>query len=80
MTSPSKPSARSAAAPFTTSRSLRKRTCVEMSGREIANVPLSPQQRSDFAILDPSAVVTRALTVFIGSCSFIGVWQGSWYM
>ena len=50
------------------------------SGREIANVPLSPQQRSFFSIFTWSAVVTSALTVFIGSCSFIGVWQGSWYM
>jgi hypothetical protein len=33
-----------------TSRSLRKRTWVATSGREIANVPLSPQQRSLFSI------------------------------
>ena len=60
--------------------SLRKRTCVETSGRAIAKVPLSPQQRSFFSIFTASAVVTSALTVFSGSCSFIGLWQGSWYM
>ncbi len=46
LTSPVKPSARSRVAPPRISSSLRKRTCVEMSGRVIASVPDSPQQRS----------------------------------
>ena len=46
-----------------------------MSGRVTPSVPLSPQQRSFFSTLGP----TSAFTVFIGSCSFIGLWQGSWY-
>ena len=54
---------------------MRKRTCVEMSGRVTPSVPVSPQQRSVLRTLSP----TSAFTVFIGSCSFIGVWQGSWY-
>jgi hypothetical protein len=45
-----------------------------MSGRVTPKVPDSPQQRSDLRTLSP----TSALTVFIGSCSFMGVWQGSW--
>src|SRR3546814_4051559 len=34
--------------------------------------PDSPQQRSVLMALSP----TSAFTVFIGSCSFMGVWQG----
>ena len=45
-----------------------------MSGRVTPSVPLSPQQRSLLSTLGP----TSAFTVFIGSCSFIGLWQGSW--
>ena len=46
----------SRSAPLRTSCSLRKRTCVEMSGRVTASVPDSPQQRSFFSI----AAVLRA--------------------
>ena len=56
------------------SSSLRKRIWVEMSGLVTPSVPLSPQQRSLLSTFGP----TSALTVFIGSCSFIGLWQGSW--
>ena len=71
---PTAPVARSAASSLRISCSLRKRTWDEMSGRDIARLPLSPQQRSLLRTLSPS----KALTVFIGSCSFIGLWQGSW--
>ena len=37
-------------------------------------VPDSPQQRSLATTVSP----TSALTVFIGSCCFIGLWHGSW--
>ena len=57
-TSPSKPSARSAAAPLRISSSLRKRTCVEMSGRVTASVPDSPQQRSFSATSAPISAFT----------------------
>ena len=46
---------------------------VLMSGRATPSVPLSPQQRSLLSTLGPSS----AVTVFIGSCSFMGLWQGS---
>ncbi len=75
LTGPAKPSARSASAPRRISCSLRKRTCVEMSGRDTASVPDSPQQRSESATGEP----IRSLTTFIGAWVFIGVWHGSWY-
>ena len=73
-TSPWKPSARRLSAPLTISSSLRKRTCVEMSGRETASVPDSPQHRS----LSATGAPISSFTTFIGWCVFIGVWQGSW--
>jgi hypothetical protein len=75
-TGPAWPSARSASAPLRISSSLRKRTCVDISGRVAASVPDSPQQRSFSAIGVPISV----FTTLSGSWVFIGVWQGSWYM
>ena len=70
----SAPLFRNAASPLSSSSSLRKRTWVEMSGRDTPKVPDSPQQRLLSITLSP----IKALTVFMGSCSFMGVWQGSW--
>ena len=69
-------SSRSLAAPFSISSCLRKRTWVEMSGRATASVPDSPQQRSDRS----TRVPISSLATLIPECTFIGVWQGSWYM
>ena len=72
---PTAPLLRSCASPLRISSVLRKRTCVEMSGRVTPSVPDSPQQRSLLSTLSP----TRARTVFIESPCFMGLWQGSWY-
>ena len=66
---------RSLASPFLISSSLRKRTCVDTSGRVTPSVPDSPQQRSLLSTCSP----TSAFTVLTESCSFMGLWQGSWY-
>jgi hypothetical protein len=71
---------RSAFAPLTISCSLRKRTCVETSGRATAKVPDSPQQRSFFSTLPLASAFISVFTTVSGSWLFIGVWQGSWYM
>ncbi len=68
-TSPAKPSARAACAPATISSSLRKRTCVAMSGRAMASEPDSPQQRSFNATGTPIS----SFTTLIGLWVFIGV-------
>ena len=78
MTGPAKPSARTASAPFCISCALRKRTCVEMSGRVTAKVPDSPQQRALSAILPFAVEFISWFTTLSGSCCFIGEWQGSW--
>ena len=80
MTSPLKPSLRSAFAPLTISCSLRKRTCVEMSGRATAKVPDSPQQRSFFSMRPLASAFISVFTTVSALWLFIGVWQGSWYM
>ena len=46
-----------------------------MSGRVIASVPDSPQQRSDNGTSPP----IRLFTTVSGLAVLIGVWQGSWY-
>ena len=69
---PSPPSS-NFAAPRRISSSLRKRTCVEMSGRVTDSVPDSPQQRS----FNATGAAISALTTFSGACVFIGEWQGS---
>jgi hypothetical protein len=55
--------------------SLLNRTCVEISGRVIAKVPDSPQQRSDNFTSSP----IKAFTTASGCAVLIGVWHGSWY-
>jgi hypothetical protein len=67
---------RSFSAPFSISSCLRKRTWVEMSGRDTARVPDSPQQRSDRS----TRVPISSLATLMPEWTFIGVWQGSWYM
>ncbi len=64
----------SAAMPFTSSSSLRKRIWFATSGREVPSVPASPQQRSESRTCAPSS----ARATSRGACVFIGVWQGSW--
>ena len=55
--------------------SLLKRTWVDMSGRVIASVPDSPQQRSESGTSPPIS----AFTTPMGLAVLIGVWHGSWY-
>ena len=48
-----------------------------MSGRVMASVPDSPQQRSFLLIVAVRALFISVFTTVSGSCFFIGEWQGS---
>ena len=58
---------------FSISSCLRNFTWLAMSGRLVANMPDSPQQRS----LNTTSLPSSSPASLVGFMVFIGVWQGS---